>query len=302
MPITKNVFIKGKMNKDLDERIVPNGEYRDALNVQISTSDGSDIGVMQNVLGNKLAYDSAINIAGGKCIGSIADTENNKIYWFIAGTNVDAIAEYDESTRLVSPVLVDTSDVLKFDKSKLITGVNIIDGLLFFTDNNSEPKKINIEDCKKGSDDFSTHTKLIKYDGTEYNFEEKDITVIKCGPTEAPVLTVANTNRFESDGSPSTVTATSNISFGYGGELRSSTNLPNFIALLYAKPNFKKNDKIKIYLSEEESDEEIGVEITAVCRFAPVTGYNYGFRIDSISENTPLANRNYVFELIQEDT
>ena len=305
MPITKNVFIKGKMNKDLDERIVPNGEYRDALNVQISTSDGSDIGVMQNVLGNKLAYDSAINIAGGKCIGSVADTENNKIYWFIAGNSVDAIAEYDESTRLVSPVLVSvktsTVNVLKFDKSKLITGVNIIDGLLFFTDNNSEPKKISIEDCKEGSEDFSTHTKFTKYDGTEYNFEEKDITVIKCGPTEAPVLTVANTNRFERDGSPSTVTATSNISFSYGGELRSSTNVPNFIALLYAKPNFKKNDKIKIYLSEEESDEEIGVEITAVCRFAPTTGYNYGFRIDSISENTPLASRNYVFELIQED-
>ena len=123
MPITKNVFIKGKMNKDLDERIVPNGEYRDALNVQISTSDGSDIGVMQNVLGNKLAYDSAINITGGKCIGSVADTENNKIYWFITGTTVDAIAEYDESTKVVSPVLVSvktsTVNVLKFDKSKL---------------------------------------------------------------------------------------------------------------------------------------------------------------------------------------
>ena len=227
MPITKNVFIKGKMNKDLDERIVPNGEYRDALNVQISTSDGSDIGVMQNVLGNKLAYDSAINIAGGKCIGSVADTENNKIYWFIAGTSVDAIAEYDESTRLVSPVLVSvktpTVNVLKFDKSKLITGVNIIDGLLFFTDNNSEPKKINIEDCKEGSEDFSTHTKLIKYDGTEYNFEEKDITVIKCGPTEAPALTIASTNRFERDGSPSVITASAIVNFSVSGTLRSST-------------------------------------------------------------------------------
>ena len=26
-------FIKGKMNKGLDERLVPNGEYIDALNV-----------------------------------------------------------------------------------------------------------------------------------------------------------------------------------------------------------------------------------------------------------------------------
>jgi hypothetical protein len=33
----KNTFIKSKMNKDLDDRIVPNGEYRNALNVQVST-------------------------------------------------------------------------------------------------------------------------------------------------------------------------------------------------------------------------------------------------------------------------
>ena len=26
----KNTFLKSKMNKDLDDRILPNGEYRDA--------------------------------------------------------------------------------------------------------------------------------------------------------------------------------------------------------------------------------------------------------------------------------
>jgi hypothetical protein len=36
MPELKNLFIKGKMNKDLDERLVPQGEYRDALNVSVS--------------------------------------------------------------------------------------------------------------------------------------------------------------------------------------------------------------------------------------------------------------------------
>ena len=30
-------FLKGRMNKDFDERIIPNGEYRDALNLQIAT-------------------------------------------------------------------------------------------------------------------------------------------------------------------------------------------------------------------------------------------------------------------------
>ena len=31
MPEIKNTLLKGRMNKDLDERLVPNGEYRDAL-------------------------------------------------------------------------------------------------------------------------------------------------------------------------------------------------------------------------------------------------------------------------------
>ena len=41
------------MNKDLDERIVPNGQYRDAINIQISTSDSGidglgNVGTVQN--------------------------------------------------------------------------------------------------------------------------------------------------------------------------------------------------------------------------------------------------------------
>ena len=52
MPEFKHHFRAGKMNKDLDERLVPNGEYRDAQNIEISTSEGSDVGSVQNVRGN----------------------------------------------------------------------------------------------------------------------------------------------------------------------------------------------------------------------------------------------------------
>ena len=38
MPELKHNFLKGRMNKDLDERVVPNGEYRDALNIDVSSS------------------------------------------------------------------------------------------------------------------------------------------------------------------------------------------------------------------------------------------------------------------------
>ena len=56
MPEIKKVFAKGKMNQDLDERLVPNGEYREAQNIQVSSSEDSDVGAVENILGNKLAY------------------------------------------------------------------------------------------------------------------------------------------------------------------------------------------------------------------------------------------------------
>ena len=47
MPDMKRNFTGGKMNKDLDERLIPNGQYRHALNVQITTSENSDVGTIQ---------------------------------------------------------------------------------------------------------------------------------------------------------------------------------------------------------------------------------------------------------------
>ena len=49
MPEIKHNFMKGKMNKDLDDRLLPNGEYRDALNVQVSKSEASDVGALENI-------------------------------------------------------------------------------------------------------------------------------------------------------------------------------------------------------------------------------------------------------------
>ena len=43
MPEIKKNFTSGKMNRDLDERLIPNGQYKDAMNVEVSTSEGSDV-------------------------------------------------------------------------------------------------------------------------------------------------------------------------------------------------------------------------------------------------------------------
>ena len=81
MPEIKHQFTGGKMNKDVDERLVPNGEYRDAMNIQVSTSEGSDVGTIQNVLGNTI-LEGQENISNpGTCIGSISDEKNDTVYW-----------------------------------------------------------------------------------------------------------------------------------------------------------------------------------------------------------------------------
>ena len=81
------------------------------------------------------------------------------------------------------------SNILNFSPDRLITGINIIDGMLFFTDNENEPKKINIEKFKGNSVDPQSgktievsHNKTTKIYGRE--FKERDITVLKEHPTE----------------------------------------------------------------------------------------------------------------------
>jgi hypothetical protein len=214
------------MNKDLDERLVPNGEYRDALNLEISTSDNGNVGALQNIDGNTYKPYKYLNpntgvytswttgyinsLSNPKKIGEIRDSVTEKIYWFIAGTEnnipVSAIAEYNQTTEVVVPILVDRNNILNFSENYLITGINIIEGLLFWTDNQTEPKVINIEDFKiatSATGDFLTHT---IFNGRD--FIEQDITVIKKSPTAPPILELSTTRAVDADGNPAVVEAT----------------------------------------------------------------------------------------------
>jgi len=92
MPEIKHNFTGGKMNKDLDERLVPNGEYRDAMNIQVSTSEGSDVGTIQNILGNELGCSSDITPVGSVTVGSVSDEKNDSLYWLVAGPSLEEVS------------------------------------------------------------------------------------------------------------------------------------------------------------------------------------------------------------------
>ena len=117
MPDIKNNFTGGKMNKDLDERLLPSGQYRDAMNIQVATSDLSEVGTVQNILGNieGCTYEDPSYAVSGKrgaqsvtnpisrqpsrTVGSIADEKNDTLYWFVAGPGGSLV---DAKSRVIS--------------------------------------------------------------------------------------------------------------------------------------------------------------------------------------------------------
>ena len=303
MPELKRHFRAGRMNKDLDERLVPAGEYRNAENIEIATSEGSDVGAAQNILGNTKVLGKTYNASTGlvtanwssnyiddltspKCIGSIKDTQNDRIYWFIAATGVSAIAEYDETTNIVSPVLVDKNSILNFSENYLITGINIIEGLLLWTDNQTEPKKIKISTFKSGSTDFNTHTQIDSAD-----FTENDITVIKLSPLQAPTLTMAASKRTGNGTGTSEVFINKKFTDGDGEPIEHQTVISGLV--LTPSANYRKDDIITLTHEDEEGDTyTIKLLITKLNNWDPTNSVvsNIDARIQSIPVDTPDSN------------
>ena len=344
----KHTFQVGRMNKDLDERLVPQGEYRNAENVEVRTSSGGNIGAVSTMSGTKQleSISATVNASGdlpSVMIGSIADEKTNKAFFFttpqveydkyghvidtVAISSItsrvaykDIIAQVNSSDTAVKPVVVDVFEIwnldtlvsptfitssggtsmtvsptyindfragmwmyayktdgddalysvnpdplaevwsdslgnaqrgvkvksvntgtntvyfynnvsltaangadihtfklvapraLSFNHHFPITGVNIIDDLLFWTDNNSEPKKINITRSLAGSPDWNTQTSLYIENpslsntvvleningldqGNDGYLKESHLTVIKPAPRVAPVLSMSESER-----------------------------------------------------------------------------------------------------------
>ena len=159
--ITRN-FIRGRMNKSLDERLVPQGEYIDALNVRLGSTEDSEIGAVENSKGNTLltalSYNGVSLSLNAKCIGAFEDGANETLYWFVhdprftdgLSGELDLILSYNTNTNTLKYHVIsinsgnNSNTTLDFNLSYLITGINLVDNLLFFTDNINPPRVIDI--------------------------------------------------------------------------------------------------------------------------------------------------------------
>ena len=192
---SKNVFSSGKMNRDADERLIQQGEYRYALNARVLNSATSGVGALENALSNEAVTTSTDLDFGTNpvCLGSVADDSLNKIWWFVRSDEGSYIAEYDIDNNLASFVLHDeragNANVLNFSKSDYVQADVLYDNdndiiMLFFTDGINEPRKINVEEAKLLS---------------QGSFLESDITVIKKPPLFPPTLTLSTSGNTQTN-------------------------------------------------------------------------------------------------------
>ena len=199
MAESKNNFFKAKMNKDLDSRLLESSEYRDALNISVGKSEDHSVGSLQNILGNELLiqatqsgsapFESNSNLV---CIGYFVDNENSRIFQFLTEytdpspslinlptedqemkiTVYNAVSNSATYTTLVS------GSFLNLSTTNLITGVNLVENLLFWTDNRNQPRKINIDSALSNP---ATST-------TPYYTDVTQISVAKYAPFKSPTL------------------------------------------------------------------------------------------------------------------
>lgn len=190
MGTINNNFLSGLMNKDLDERLVPDNSYRDALNIDIDISEGSNAGSAQNKLGNtKIGDLEAITgfdpvAANARTIGATTNERDNVIYWLIASDDFDGVYEFSEETGNIVRVMQcnkltpSTPSKLNFSKDYIVTGFNFVNGFLYWTDNYNPPRKINIARAKSYSVD-------------DYRIDD-DIDVILEPPLTSPTVKLSN--------------------------------------------------------------------------------------------------------------
>jgi len=175
------LFYAGRMNKDLDERFIKDGEYIDALNIRIGStelgaatnSDLGSIGAIENTKGNTSLTNIQYVSSDAKCIGAYEDSTNETIYWFVTSTDADLVLSYNVNTSFTEYHLISLSSnpILNFDSKYLINGINKIDDLLFWTDNLNPPRRINVT---------KTYT----------NFDDSDISVIVAPPMSSPEVSL----------------------------------------------------------------------------------------------------------------
>ena len=178
--------------------LVRSVEMVDALNVHISNDAEGDAGVLKNAWGNEaVAFEAGSELVTGSgiknvVVGSVVAKEKSELIFFVynsAGNH----SVYYYTTLLNKAKLIYRDSVLGFTEDCFVKGDCIVkengDTILYFTDGNTDPKKINVTKALLGNG--YPYKSAGAY---SYTDEEKlvCITVAKQPPLDAPAVAFGN--------------------------------------------------------------------------------------------------------------
>lgn len=209
MPLDKKNF-QGGLNRDDDSRVAPNGDYHYAQNIRVLSSEGRNAMLVENIRGTLGKIYSEVHEREGSfdekgtdfvVVGAYEDKPTSCIYYFVWNNKYfHRILEYNISTDTISTVFRDTGNkfnqVLNLKKDVLVTGINKIEDLLYWTcdntfvstksfpgdrdgnnsykqrvESNNEPKYINVEKAKAGWKVYYNNGSFNSNPTSDYNYD-----------------------------------------------------------------------------------------------------------------------------------
>ena len=145
------------LNSDDEDRAMPKGDYRSATNIRNGSSDTGSVGAIENLKGN-LQIEDSLPEGVYNTIGAYEDVVGNSIIYFLFNLSVIEQTPTGPVSKVVNNGLImrffiDTEEIVTVGSSKLfdfnadsnIHSIDLVDNKLYWTDGETEPKKINID-------------------------------------------------------------------------------------------------------------------------------------------------------------
>ena len=259
MAEVKNSFLRSKMNKDLDDRLMPEGEYRDALNVSINKSQGDgssegNVGTVQTVLGNELLLNTPVGVADAEFIGILPSDNKNSIYGFITNNTLtqDEAFYVPEGAAGLTYLYPSNQNSSVAAGTLVQEGENYTAGTTYNTSGGSGSGMTIRVDTVTASPDFAVATFTIINQGIGYNVNDF-VTIL--GGTENAYINLTSvvgpiTLTSGGSGYPDPVAGTTTAVTGSGSGLRVSCvisgGVVTFINILAFGGGYQVGDTISI--------------------------------------------------------
>lgn len=145
----KKYFGNGRLSSDLADIAVEAQNWVNMRNMRVGSTGSlyGGVGVVESI-GSTVSLFSDLPDGTNYCIGSVFDEDNQRLVWANYNSEgSDAIYAYDIANAVTYKVL-DAADVtggLGFSRYKNIHSCRVVNGNFYWTDNNSEPRRVDID-------------------------------------------------------------------------------------------------------------------------------------------------------------